>query len=120
MSICRRGPVNLSIPTFPNINLTKTITTHLLFGKSLKNDCNKFYFHPFTFNMSCKSFSYLKSLSRRSPGKFINPNFRQYQSDKSNDKFTCCLQIPVKMAKIMSICTLNPIHIRLQLPVVPW
>ena len=33
MSISRRGPVNLSFPTFGNINLTKTITNLLVAWK---------------------------------------------------------------------------------------
>ena len=67
VSVSRRDPVNPSIPTFPNISLTKKWPIYLLFGKSLKKGCNNLYFHPFTFNMNYKSFSYLTPLSYRGP-----------------------------------------------------
>ena len=43
---------------------------------SLKNGCNNLYFHPYSFNKTQKSFSYLTSLSR---GDLLNqstPTFR--------------------------------------------
>ena len=30
------------------------------------------------------------------PGKSVNPNFRQYQSDKNNNKFNSCLDVQSK------------------------
>ena len=45
------------------------------------------------------------------PGKFVIPNFRQYQSYRSNDKFNCCLEIKSKMAARVSVCTLNPLNL---------
>ena len=45
------------------------------------------------------------------PGKFVNPNFRQYQSDRNNGKFNCCLEIQPKMAAIVSICTLKALKL---------
>ena len=41
--------------------------------------------------------------------KSVNHNFRQHQSDKSNGKFACCLEIKSKMVEIISICNLRPL-----------
>ena len=32
------------------------------------------------------------------PSKSVNLNFRQYQSDRTNKKFNCCLEIQSEMA----------------------
>ena len=45
------------------------------------------------------------------PGKSVNPNFRQYQSCRNNDKFNCCLEIQPKTARRISICTLTPLKL---------
>ena len=42
------------------------------------------------------------------PGKSVNSNFPQYQSDRNNNKFNCCLEIQSKKAARISICSLNP------------
>ena len=71
VSVSHGSLVNPSTPTFPNIHLTKTMTIYLLFGKSLKKGCNDLYFHPFNFNLSSKTFSYLTSFSCRG---WVNPS----------------------------------------------
>ena len=43
------------------------------------------------------------------PGKSVQPNFRQYQSDRNNKKFNRCLKIQSKRNARISICTLNPL-----------
>ena len=70
-------PGNSVNPFFPNIYLTKTIKNYLLFQTFLKNGFNNLYFHPYTFNMIYKSFSYLTSLSRRGP---VNPSTSTFGS----------------------------------------
>ena len=59
------------------------------------------------------------------PGKSVNPNFRQYQSHRNNDKFNCCLQIQSKTDARIPIYTPHPltlpsnhIHISCPFPVV--
>ena len=41
----------------------------------MKNGCNNLYLHIYTFDMSYKSFSYLKSFSYRSPVNPLTPTF---------------------------------------------
>ena len=41
------------------------------------------------------------------PGKSVNPNLRQYQSYRNNDKFNCCLEIQQQKSARVSTCTLN-------------
>ena len=48
---------------------------YLLFRKSLKNDCSNIYLHPYTFEMSYKSFSYPTLLSRHGPVNLSTPTF---------------------------------------------
>ena len=57
------GHVNLSSPTFGNINLTETI--YLLLGNSVKYGCNIIFFHPKLFKITSKPNSYLTSVTRR-------------------------------------------------------
>ena len=64
MLISRRGRVNSSTLTFPNINLTKAMTNVLILWKSLKKGCTNLYFHSFTFNMSYEPFAFLTAFSR--------------------------------------------------------
>lgn len=63
MSVFRGSRVNLSTPTFSNINLTKKIEIYFLFQKLRNNGCNNLYFHLYTFDMSYKLVSYLTLLS---------------------------------------------------------
>ena len=67
MLIFRLDPVNPSALNFPISVLQKQWWIYLLFEKSLKNDCNNLYFHPYTLNMSYKPFSYLTSFSHSGP-----------------------------------------------------
>ena len=72
--------------------LQKQLQIYLLFRKSVKNGCNNLYFHPYPFDVSYKSFSYLTSLSHRDPVN-LSTLFRQHQFHRNNDKFTRCLEI---------------------------
>ena len=45
------------------------------------------------------------------PGESVNLNFRQYQSDRNNNKFNYCLKIQSKIAAIISISILNPLKL---------
>ena len=81
-SLSRCGLVNTSTPTFPNINLAKTIK-NLPVAKYVKN------------------------------GKYVKSNFRQYQSDRINTKFNCCLKIQSKTNARISIYTLNSLTLAL-------
>ena len=47
------------------------------------------------------------------PGKSVNPNFRQYQSHRNNDKFNWCLEIQSKTNARISICTPNTLTLPL-------
>ena len=67
VSISHGGSINPSIPTFLNVNLTKTMKILLVVLKVTKDGCNNLYFHPYTVGMSYKSFSYLTPLSRHDP-----------------------------------------------------
>ena len=55
--------------------LQKQLEVYLLFEMSLKNGCNNFYFHPYTFDERYKSISYLMSLFRRGPVNSSSPTF---------------------------------------------
>ena len=44
-------------------------------------------------------------------GKSVNTNFLQYQFDRNNKKFNCCLEIQSKMTARISICTLNSLKV---------
>ena len=44
-------------------------------------------------------------------GKSVNPKLWQYQSDRNNNKFNCCLEIESKMSARISICTLSPLKL---------
>ena len=65
--------------------LQKKRKIYLLLGKSLKKSYSNLFLHPNTCFLS-------------QPRKSINPNFRQYQSDKNSRKFTCCLENQSTMA----------------------
>ena len=67
MSPSRGGPANLSFATFPKSISQKQWQIYFLFWTSLKRGWNNLYLHLYFFDMSCKSFSYLTSLSRRGP-----------------------------------------------------
>ena len=73
MSVFRGSRVNLSTPTFSNINLTKKIEIYFLFQKLRNNGCNNLYFHLYTFDMSYKLVSNVSFPWQ--PGKSVNPNF---------------------------------------------
>ena len=44
-------------------------------------------------------------------GKSVNPKLWQYQSDRNNNKFNCCLEIESEMPARISICTLCPLKL---------
>ena len=67
MPISCRGPVTLSIPNFPNINLTKTLTNLLVVWKMTEKGLNNFYLLPKVFHRSSKLNLYLMPISRRGP-----------------------------------------------------
>ena len=54
-------------PIFPISILQEQLQIYLLFQISPKNGCNNLYYHPFSLSKGQKLFSYLTSLSRRSP-----------------------------------------------------
>ena len=45
------------------------------------------------------------------PGKSVNPNLWQHQSERNNGKFNPCLDIQSKMAASISIFTLNTLKL---------
>ena len=71
MSIFCRGSITPSTPFPPISILQKQLKTYLLFQKSLNNGCNNLNFHFYTFDMICKSFSYLTTLNRHGS---VNPS----------------------------------------------
>ena len=75
ISISIRGLVNVSTPTFSNINLTKTTTNLLLLGNSIKVESNNLYLQPKPFEITLKSSSYLTSVSRCDPVILSTPTF---------------------------------------------
>ena len=50
-------------------------------------------------------------MSTSGRGKLVNPKLWQYQSDRNNDTFNCCLEVESKMAARISICTLSPLKL---------
>ena len=74
-SIFRRGPVNPSTPSFPNINLTKTMTNLLIVWKMTEKGYNNLYLLTKVFHKSSKSNSYLMPISRRGPVNLSTPTF---------------------------------------------
>ena len=103
MSISRCGPVTPSIPFFPSINLTKTIKNFFVVLKITEKSL---------FSSLCPWWE-LRTIPLSDvtlplrPGKFVNPNFWQYQPDRSNDEFDCCLEIKSKRTARNSAFTLN-------------
>ena len=67
LSLFCRCPINPSTPFFQISILQKPLQVYLLFQISMKNGCNNFFFHLYTFDERYKSVSYLTSLSRRGP-----------------------------------------------------
>ena len=110
MSISRFGPVNPSTPIFPNTNLTKIIK-NLLFQKPLKNGCNNLYFYPYAFDESKTDFRIWRHFPVSWFGKSINANFPQYESERKNKKFNCCLKTQSETAARISICSLNTLNL---------
>ena len=96
------GLVNPSTLTFPNINLRKTVENLYVVSNVTEKSCINLYL----LKLKVKFISDVKFSSW--PGKSVNPNFWQYQSEWSSDKFICCLEIQSKNAEIISISTLNP------------
>ena len=128
-SLSRRVPVYPSTPTFPNINLTKTIKfLPVVSNVCDKNGCNKYLrLNLKLINTNFKSNSYLTSLFCRCPVNPSNPLFPQYQYYKNNQKFTCCFKCHWKMAAIIFTSTLiplvrdiNQVLIWHHFPVVAW
>ena len=110
--IFRRGPVNSSSPIFPNINFTKTMTNLLVVSKITEKWLQLSLF-PLLYLLYELQVIFLFDVTFTSwLGKSVNPNFRQYQSDRNNNKFNCCLRNYSEMATRISICTLNPLKLR--------
>ena len=63
--VSRRCLATLSNHTFANVNLAKMMAILLIVWKMTEKGCNDLYFHSCTFNMSCKSFFFLRALSPR-------------------------------------------------------
>ena len=103
MSIFCRGPVNPSTPTFPKINLTKTMTFNRCFEKHTKMAAI----------ISISTFIPLMWVADYFLSHITFPSrpFRQYQSDRNNEKFDSCLEIQLEMAARISVCTLNPLKL---------
>ena len=83
------------------------------------------YLHSRTYKMGLKRNWQLTSLSRCGLVNLSTPNFREYQSDRYNNKFDCCFEIQPKTVARIPICTLKPYklssnqtHISCQFPVV--
>ena len=73
---------------------------------SLKNGCYNLYFHPY--NTDEREIILLSDVTFPSwPSKSVNPNFRQYNSYRNNDKFNCYLEIQSKRDARISISTLS-------------
>ena len=84
-STFRSWPGKSVNPTFHKINLTKLITNLIAAWKSLKNGCKDLYFHPYTFAMINKSFSFLTLLSCRDS---VNPSILTFGSISLTEKAT--------------------------------
>ena len=67
ISISSRSQVNLSTPTFDNINPTETIIILLPAWKFNQTGWNNLYFHPKFFKITSNSNTYLIPVSRRGP-----------------------------------------------------
>ena len=108
-SIFCRGPVKPSNSNFLNTNLTNTITNLLVISKFNQNWLQQFpplYLWHEVEIIFLSGITFLLWLR-----KSVNPNFWQYQSDRSNEKFNCWLEIQSEIAEIISICTLNPLKL---------
>ena len=81
-----------------------------MFRKSLKNGCtNLLPLFPRLCFWSEMKIIFLSDITFPSwPCKSVNSNFVQYQSDRDNNKFNCCLEIQSKMPARISVCTLKP------------
>ena len=108
MSISRCNPVNWSTPTFPNTNLTKTIRNLLVISKFTKKLLQQYLFPPLYLWHDLQTILLSDVTSLLWPGESANPNFPQYQSDRNNDKFICCLAVYSKMNALISVCTKIP------------
>ena len=63
VSISCCGPVNQPTPTFPNINLTKTMINSLVVWKMTEKGCNNLYFRSFTFNMTYNDVNFQREVA---------------------------------------------------------
>ena len=78
-----------------------------MFQISLKYGCNNLYSQPCTLMREIKIIFLSDVTFSLCLRKSVNPNFPQYQSDRNNNKFNCCLEIQLKTAAEISIWTLN-------------
>ena len=108
MSISLCNPVNSSTPTFPNTNLTKTIRNLLVISKFTKKFLQQYLFPPLYLWYDLQTILLSDVTSLLWPGESANLNFPQYQSDRNNDKFICCLPIYSKMNALIFISTTIP------------
>ena len=92
-SISCRSPVNPSTHTFPNNNLTRTIKNLLVVSNITEKWQQEFLFTLVYLWYELEIILLSEVTFPSWPGKSINPNFWQYQSDRNNDKLTCCLEI---------------------------
>ena len=125
MSVSHRGPVNPSASTFPNINITKTIKNLLVISKIIKKWLKNSLFPSSNLWYEFQIIFLSDVTLPWRHGKSVNPNFRQCQFDRHNDKLNCCLGSQSKIVARISIYTLsslklfsNQIHIWCQFPVV--
>ena len=92
-SIFYCGPVNLSTPTLPNINLAKTNKNLLVIWKITEKGCNNLHLLLKAFRINSKSNSYLMSISCCGPVNLSTP--------------TCNINITETMTNLLAAWKLN-------------
>ena len=99
MPVFLRSFLNLTTPTFPNINFTKKVKNLLIVLKIIEKCCNIVYLLPIRFSIEVQDQVHTWCRFSKSPSKSVSSNFWQYHPDRNNYKFTCCLEIQSKWLK---------------------
>ena len=99
MPIFLRSFLNLTTPTFPNINFTKKVKNLLIVLKIIEKCCNIVYLLPVRFSIEVQNHFHTWCRFSKWPSKSVNSNFWQYHPDRNSYKFTCCLEIQSKMVE---------------------
>ena len=87
------GPVTLLNHSFPSINLQKQWQIYVMFGEIVEEGLQWSLFPLFHLEYELQILLFSNTTVSLWPCKFVNPNFRQYQSDRNSGRFNCWFQV---------------------------